>query len=81
MQKACSTCGYRTIDLTTLLLSTANVIVFVLLTIELSPSWSNFGYHILVIAGFYLSVMGIVWRGQRNRLIHKLHSPVGAPSQ
>ena len=81
MQQACSTCGYRLIDWTSVLLWTGNFIIFMLLTIELSPSWSNFGYHLLVIAGFNLSLMGIGWRIQRNKLIHKLHSPVGAPSQ
>ena len=81
MQQACPTCGYRPFEWTTVLLGLAIFIVFVFLTIERGPSWSNFGYHLVVLAGYLLSLMGMIWRGQRNRLIHKLHSPVGAPSQ
>lgn len=81
MQQACSSCGYRQTDWTSVLLGVAVVVVYATLMIGLGSPRSNLGYRLVVVAGFALSGMGIGWRRERNRLIHKLHSPVGTPSQ
>jgi hypothetical protein len=54
----------------TVFLAIASMIICMMLIIALGPPRSNLGYRFVVVAGYGLSMAGVVWRRERNKLIH-----------